>query len=985
MNKVLRHYFICCIWIFFSACYLHAQPYIVEKMAFQSLTINEGLSQGMVNQIIQDRYGFMWFATKDGLNQYDGYKFKIFRHDAEDPTSLSDSYVHALCEDSQGWIWVGTSSGTVDFFNQTSGKFHHVILESTASQKMPNGPVYQILKDKQGKILVLFGKKMIVIKRSLKNDGDSFAYSFEEYVFPLPMISPLLFISNSGTIYLLESYSPFAQNYSPVFFEFLQPSHEWSSHHLDMNTIKKNYNTEQIKIYQILEDTLTSNLYFICTKGIIQLKEGKTLELILNHPIDRKQCFIDHEHNIWFSYNDLMGIFNLDSRKLRFLTSTEDPGRTRTILINSVYVDRSGLIWVGSKGYGINVINYRARRFHHTDNTSVFSITELDDNRILINSGANLAKTLDMTTGTYIDTMNIRDAKVYFENFNALSFPSIVDKRNRRWFGDNERLAYYQMITKETRSFPLPVKQTNNNYSMVSDLKEDRTGRIWVGTIEGLFCFDPEQSTWKIYRTDPKDKNSLSFNSIFSLCLDPVAPDKFLWIGTNGGGLNRMDMSTGNCDRYTVKDGLPNNVVYGILQDNNYNLWLSTNKGLACFNPVNKTFKNYEDKDGLQSNEFNHNAYLRNKDGILFFGGVNGYNYFNPDEIEMNPIAPQIAITDLLIRNKSIDPGQLNSPLKNAPYMTKQITLPYKDNMITFEFAALDYNASYKNQYKYRMEGFDHDWVNSGNIHTATYTNLDPGTYTFKASGSNKDGVWSEHSASILLTIIPPWYMTWWFRSLIVVLAFLSAYGFYRYRLNQTLKLMAIRNRIATDLHDEIGSNLSNIAIFSEVAQQKSDDKNDLLKKISSYTQNSMDAMNDIVWMVNTRNDRFENIINRMRQLAGEVLEVKGYAVSLTIDERINSFSMNMEERKNFYLIYKEAINNIAKYAGGTEVWITMEKSHDFLILSIKDNGVGFDPDTISSGNGLLNLRSRANALKGQLLILALPGKGTEIILKVKI
>ncbi|MBK7370885.1 MAG: hypothetical protein IPJ09_05510 [Saprospiraceae bacterium] len=741
---------------------------------------------------------------------------------------------------------------------------------------------------------------MLVIKRALNNEVDSLAYSTEEYVFPLPMISPLLFISNSSMIYLLENYSSFAQNYSPVYFELLPPSHIWSSHNLDINPIKTNLNSEQIKIYQILEDTLTNNLYFICTRGIIRLRDGKASECILRHPIDRKQCFIDHEHNIWFSYNDLMGIFNLESRKLRFLTSTEDAGRTRTILINSVYVDRSGLVWIGSKGYGINVINYRARRFHHTDNTSVFSITELEDNRILINSGASLAKTLDLTTGTYIDTMDIQDAKVYFENFNALSFPSIIDKRNRRWFGDNERLAYYQVITKETRSFPLPVKQTNNNYSMVSDLKEDKTGRIWVGTMEGLFCFDPEQSTWKIYRTDPKDKNSLSFNSIFSLCLDPVAPDKYLWIGTNGGGLNRMDISTGKCDRYAVKDGLPNNVIYGILKDNNNNLWLSTNKGLSCFNPLNKTFKNYEDKDGLQSNEFNHNAYLRNKDGILFFGGVNGYNYFNPDEIEMNPIAPQIAITGLLIRNKSIDPGQLNSPLKNAAYLTQQITLPYQDNMITFEFAALDYTAPYKNQYKYRMEGFDHDWVNSGYFHSATYTNLDPGTYTFKALGSNKDGIWSEQSASVLLTIIPPWYMTWWFKSLIACLVCLSAYAFYRYRLNQTLKLMAIRNRIATDLHDEIGSNLSNIAIFSEVAQQKSDDNNELLKKISTYTQTSMDAMNDIVWMVNTRNDRFENIINRMRQLAGEVLETKGYSVHLSIDERINSYSLNMEERKTF-------------------------------------------------------------------------------------
>ncbi|MEO5582840.1 MAG: two-component regulator propeller domain-containing protein, partial [Saprospiraceae bacterium] len=895
---------------------------------------------------------------------------------AEDTSSLSDSYIQSLCEDNQGRIWVGTSSGTIDFFDHASGKFVHVIQDSISSHKVPNGPVGQILEDKKGNILAQFGNKMIIIKPSIVNSNLSYGFTFEEYLFPLDILNASLFITKFGTIYL-------SQNFSPIFYEFVQPSHEWSLHKLEIEHLKENRIHDPLNIYQIHEDTITNNLYIICNLGIIRFNNGKALERLLNYPIDvLKPSFMDYQGNIWFCKGDSLSTFNLKSRSIRFLSAQDEINTLRIRLINSAYVDRSGMIWIGSKGYGIIKINYQARRFHHTDNSSVFAITELDDDRIVINSGGNLAKTLDMANGTYTDTFDVQDAKVYFENFNELSFPSIKGRKNRRWFADQQRLAYYNVITKETRSFPFPVKQSNKNYSMVSDLKEDETGRIWTGTMEGLFCFNPENATWSSYKTDPKDNRSLSFNSIFSLCFDPIAPDKYLWIGTNGGGLNRMDITTGKCDRYSIKNGLPNNVVYGILQDNNNNLWMSTNKGLSCFNVLQQTFKNYEDKDGLQSNEFNHNAYLRSKDGILFFGGVHGYNYFNPDEIETNQIAPKIVITDLMIRNKSVSPGQLNSPLQYAPYLTKKIILPYRDNMITFEFAALDFIAPDKNQYKYKMENFDQDWVNSGNIHSATYTNLDPGTYTFKANGTNKDGVWGERSASILLTIIPPWYMTWWFRGFVLSLACIGAYGFYKYRLNQTLKLMAIRNRIATDLHDEIGSNLSNIAIFSEVAQQKSDEKQDLLKKISSYTQTSMDAMNDIVWMVNTRNDRFENIINRMRQLAGEVLEAKGYSVHLTIDERINSFSMNMEERKNFYLIYKEAVNNIAKYARGTEVWISMKVNQDDVTLRIKDNGVGFDTKTISSGNGLINLRARTNALKGQLFVLSVPGEGTEIKLK---
>ncbi|MEP7323897.1 MAG: triple tyrosine motif-containing protein, partial [Saprospiraceae bacterium] len=909
----------------------------------------------------------------------DGYKFKIFRHDADDPASLSDSYIQSLCEDVSGKIWVGSSSGTVDLFDHKTGKFQHIIQETNTPQKTPNGPVNQILVDKSGNIVVQFRNKVIFIKNSVSDKKDTINFDLEEVLFPPGLLNPFITILKTGTIYLF-------QNLSSVYYEFLQASREWSARKMEYESLTYTGKPEKLNIYRAHEDTVTQKLYIICNLGIIRFYHGKAEEIILKYPVQLlQQSFMDKDMNIWFCKHDTLSIFNITKGKLKFLTSSDEANKVNVILANCTFVDRSGMIWIGSKGYGIVAINYRARQFHHMDNTSVFSILETSDNKIIVNSGNNLGKTLDLATSTYTDSINIHKAKRYFDNFNELTFPSITDKKHHRWFTDHQRLAYIDLNTKQTRSYTLPLKQTNYDYSMVSDLKEDEAGSIWVATMEGLFCLNPDVETWRIYKTDPSDKSSLSFNSTFSLCFDPVEPSRYLWIGTNGGGLNRMDMSTGKFERYTVKNGLPNNVIYGILRDNRDNLWMSTNKGLSCFNVRNQTFKNYEDKDGLQSNEFNHNAFLRSTSGILFFGGVNGYNYFNPDEIETNQIAPKIAITDLLIRNKSINSGQLNGPSPEAPYLGKKIILPYRDNMITFEFAALDYTAPPKNQYQYRMEGFDHDWVNSGNIHSATYTNLDPGTYTFKVKGSNKDGIWSEQSASVLITIIPPWYMTWWFRSLIVALLFLSAYAFYKYRLNQTLKLMAIRNRIATDLHDEIGSNLSNIAIFSEVAQHKSDDKNDLLKKISSYTQTSMDAMNDIVWMVNTRNDRFENIINRMRQLAGEVLEAKGYSVQIDIDERINSFSMNMEERKNFYLIYKETVNNIAKYALGSEVRITMKVNQDDVMLSIKDNGVGFDTKTINSGNGLINLRTRANALKGQLQVQSMPGEGTEIILKFKV
>jgi hypothetical protein len=463
-----------------------------------------------------------------------------------------------------------------------------------------------------------------------------------------------------------------------------------------------------------------------------------------------------------------------------------------------------------------------------------------------------------------------------------------------------------------------------------------------LGTTAGLLRFNLAEKEWTVYKNKPNDSSSLTSNLIFSLCLDPLQPKKYLWIGTGGSGLNRMDMLKGKSINYLIKDGLPNNVIYGILNDDDGNLWMSTNKGLSCFSLQKRTFRNFDYKDGLQSNEFNRGAYCRTKDGCLFFGGVNGFNYFYPREILNNMTVPQIVITGLKIRNQPVPVQTEGSPLTKAIYLSKNLTLPYEQNFVSFEFASMDFTDPEKNLYKYKLQGFEKDWINAGNAHTATYTNIDPGTYTFMVTGSNSDGTWNEKGTSIQLIILSPWYMTWWFSTLVALAVLLIAYAFYRYRLAQALKLQSIRNRIAGDLHDEVGSNLSNIFIFSNVAKQKvkaNDETGRLLQKITDYTQQSMEAMDDIVWMINTRNDRFENIMVRMRTLAAEFCETSDCVLHLDFDENLNDIHLNMEDRKNFYLIYKEAINNTAKYAGCKSVWIEMKLNHNIITLKIKDNG----------------------------------------------
>lgn len=959
--------------LFHAFAFSQTRP--AENVVFQSLTINDGLSQGMVNKILQDRYGFMWFATKDGLNQYDGYHFKVFRHDADDMTSLADNYVQTITQDSKGRLWVGTSSGYLDIFHHENEKFEHIKLQSKEDQQRP-GPIYQITEDGHGQVWVLCNNKLFIIRI---NDGEdeTSSYWVKELSLPSWSTDGSLLVSGNGTVY-------FTDASKPLIYVLNRHSNEWLLFPAINKFLAANKTHQPARIYGLLEDTTAKKLYAFSTIGVIRFDTVSAPELISSDSmlLTYRQFFLDHDRNVWFVQGYKLGIFNIDSRQTRYLTSAKEEDQVKTGMIHSMFMDESGMVWMGTKGYGLMTLDTRAQKFHHKDNTSVAMFMETSDGKVGVNDGWFQFKVLDASTGNYVDSIPVTKAKVYFDHFNEFSYPLLKDSRQLLWFADDKRLASYNKITKQAISYPLPVMLRSRNYELVSDIKEDPAGNIWIGTTEGVLYFNVAGNKWKIYINDPGNKASISFNAVFSLCFDPVNPGKYLWIGTNGGGLNCMDVTTGKCIRYSVKNGLPNNVVYGILPDDDGNLWMSTNNGLSCFNHQTRTFRNYEDKDGLQSNEFNHNAYLRSKDGLLFFGGVNGYNYFYPYEIAQNPVVPKIVITDFKLRNESVTANQKNSPLKAVPYLTKKIVLPYSDDMLTFEFAALDFTAPDKNMYQYKMEGFDKNWVNSGNIHSATYTNLNPGTYTFIVKGSNKDGVWNKQGASIQLTIRPPWYMTWWFKILVAVAVLTAGYVFYKYRLNKALELQNIRNRIASDLHDEIGSNLSNISIFSKVAQQRKPESPQipaLLGKISEYTQTSMEAMNDIVWMINAQNDRFENIVVRMRTLASELFEATDCDLHIEFDEKLNHIKLDMDKRKNFYLIFKEALNNIAKYACCKDVWISMRLENKQVVLIIKDNGRGFDPKNVKHGNGLLNMKSRAGTLKGNLKLISSQNNGTDV------
>jgi ligand-binding sensor domain-containing protein/two-component sensor histidine kinase len=559
----------------------------------------------------------------------------------------------------------------------------------------------------------------------------------------------------------------------------------------------------------------------------------------------------------------------------------------------------------------------------------------------------------------------------------------LYDSHGVLWVGTNEGILRitnldefenndFKAKTNVVYQFPERGEQSSVRTGGCFALTEAPDGKIWIGSVDGLYVYN--------YKTDDVKKyahggaGSISDNEVRSIYF---SGNNDIWIGTNSGGLNHFDVSKKTFTSFTTDNGLPNNSIYTILEDRNGFLWLGTNAGLCRFNKTDHSVRNYTPRDGIQNFEFNTNAVAVTKDGRFCFGGRTGFNIFSPDSMNTSIIPPQVVITGFKIFDKEF------------PVTNSVLHLAHDQNSFTFDFAVLNYYRSNDNQFAYMLEGADKDWIKSGNRQYTSYNNLSPGDYTFKVRAANFTGLWNEGVTEMKFIIYPAWYNTFWFRAGIIILIAAGIYGFYRYRLNQVRKLQAVRNRIASDLHDEIGSTLSSISLSSTIIQSKLNGNNTevekLLQQVSSNTDNMMEALSDIVWAINTRNDRFDNVVNRMRAFAIEILEPRDIAIQFNVSEDVKNTHLDMQQRKNLYLIFKEAVNNIAKYSGCKNVCTNISRENKTLLLDVTDDGKGFDVPVLTgeerslSGNGIRNMRKRAEELGGEIIIDSAPGKGTGL------
>ncbi|HYV95643.1 MAG TPA: two-component regulator propeller domain-containing protein [Chitinophagales bacterium] len=744
----------------------------------------------------------------------------------------------------------------------------------------------------------------------------------------------------------------------------------------------------------------------------------------------------DADNELWLSFivNGLMRI-NPDTKKVtQYLTVPGNPNSLWVNNISGLQYHNSGVLWVNQPSFGLVKIEKKKNVFKtiiplpdalsplrpYFDALNTRMLLPLDSDHVLAGTFAAISN-VNIRTGkvdlmrypdnTVVQELSIsrtygcaakdKEGNIFIGTWNKWFFiyrarekkcsvyrglpepfpkesqlwfrTMLVDSRNMLWIGSGEglfRVSVNDLLTDSTPEIEDMNPGDSTSLKTVFTIIEDRNKNVWVGSLNGIKVFSPDGKVTSYVHEE--GKNSLSINEVRCLAEDN---DGNIWIATSGGGLNKLDIATHQFTVYRTKDGLADDVLYAIIIDKENNVWVSSNLGLTKFNPSDRTVNNFTPFDGLQGYEFNTNAFCTMPGGELVFGGTTGMSWFKPENIGVSAPAPVVVLSSFQVLGEET---RLDSGVTH---------LNYSQDNLTFQFAAISYFRNAGNKFAYKLEGLDKDWVYSGNRPYVTYSHVPPGNYTFRVKAANSSGVWNQKGIAYKISVSPPWWATWWFRIAAVIALASAIYVLYRYQLRQALKLQMIRNRIAGDLHDEIGSTLSSISIYSQVAKKEVMNNPvhaaSMLESITDNTTGMMDAMNDIVWMINTRNDGFNNIVDRMNAFANELLEAKNCNVHLHITPELQKLRLDMTQRKNLYLIFKEAINNAAKYADCRNVWIdlSMNGSHK-IMMSIKDDGKGFNMNGESKGNGLPNMQKRAMELNGELKISSRAGEGTSLNLE---
>jgi len=1070
-----------------------------QSINFNRLTTNNGLSNNYVSNLIQDRLGFLWFATDDGLNRFDGYDFKVFRNNPSDKFSISDNSTFAITEDDSGRIWIGTKIGYLNCYDPILDKFTYWKIESeiTKDNSITNihidkkfnvwigtyrSGLYK-LDTKTGKTLNWTHKK-----DDPKSLSNNYISSIVEDDFGNLWI---------GTFNGLNQFNPNNSNthFVKYFFDKNNP-----------NSLSDNI------IWGIAESKSDKNKMWLGTANGLSILNTETKNFSrINIPNPDNLQFgngtgtvveeiVDGESAIWINSYAGMLRYNLTRNRFdRFLSDKDNPNSLTSNQVNNIIKDRSGVLWIATD----NGLSYFSQKSIKFNNSLLFSDRSVDLNKLdklnikAVTKSSDGILWIGTDNGLYFS--NNVNGKLLLEKYSALSSENIwsltAGNSNDLWIGTyGSGLLHLNYKTNQLTAHDIllgNIKSTSRNF--VKSVFKDDKNNLWIG-YWGVGLAKLNLSTGKVQNwLHQKDNmNSLSHDDVWTIFQDSK---KRIWIGTNGGGLNLYDESNGgkfshysfkegsknslssnsvysivesknknlgnnntilwigtsnglnklvinNSDSknisqsdvkvtfYTTKDGLTDNSIKSIIEDENGNLWLGTSSGITLFDLSKNTFTNFSTSDGVIGTDFNFTSSFKLNDNLIIIGSTAGLNYFNPNRISQSSYKPAVVLTDFLIFNNSVK-AEANSILSKNIFNTDEVTLSHKQNVFSFQFAALDYNNPASIKYAYKMEGFDKGWIQSGTRRFITYTNLNPGKYTFKVKSTNSDGIWNSNERSLAVIITPPWWQTGWAILLYFIVFVLGVWAIfkfqnYRTKLQHELKFRELESyhlREIEQMKSRFFANLSHE--FRTPLMLIKGPLEELLR--GRIKEN----LTDYYKMLLRNTEKLQQLIDQLlelSQLESESIPLKKEAYDVVIllrsisnafiplaDQKNIKFNFNSNMESAFALLdkdkFEKIVNNLLSNAfkftdvGGTVYTEVVEKSisdKKFALVSVSDSGVGITKENQSkifnrffqvddsskrnyggSGIGLALVKELTTLLGWDISVNSSEGEGTEFTLKI--
>ena len=1008
-------------------------------IGFRRLSVDDGLSQSTVNCITQDRQGFLWFGTQDGLNKYDGYSFQIFRKVPGDTNSLSDNYVTTLLADTRGQLWVGTYSGGVNRVDPDRGMIRRYPLRSDSLVFRGSRSVMAIAEDSSGAIWVAtWGGGLDRLDQQTgawthcrHEPGHDSVTTGERATSVIVDRQGQLWVGTWDGLHCYDASTGTLRYRTPqarlsieekkimavypdsegiVWYGtfdaglFRYDSHTSGLTRYSMSAAEGK-RLSSMSVRSIVQDS-RGVLWIGTWGGGIDLLNRTTgtidmLNMGLPPALSMNQVLAlcpDRLRGIWVGL-DGGGVNHYAPARFKFRHLRHEQGNNRTLSspnVRSICQDRKGYIWVGMENGALDRLEPGTGQVvsnppSHLRQQTITSSTIL---ALLEDSDGYLWAGTDGGGLHRLDPLRRHWSKIPLQRLkNEMIGPDHViwlceSRDGSLWIGTlggglikmHRRTLELVRYMRTSRTVP---GQLSGNY--VYCITEAHDGQLWVGTWgAGISVLDPRTGVFRIYQHDEADPHSLAQNSILAFHEDRTG---MMWIGTLGGGLDAFEGSTNSFVHTTEADGLPNNVINGILEDNAGNLWLSTNRGICRFNREVRSFRNYDIGDGLQSMEFNQGAFCKGHDGTLYFGGINGLNSFTPADLPADVNPPPVCISRCTVFDR---------PLQ-IPAVPHGLELSYDQNFVSFEFTALDFTASEKNAYRYMMVGLDRDWVACGTRRYASYANLPAGDYVFRVLGSNSDGVWNVAGASLSIHVSPPFWETTWFRVLAITLFLGLTYSAYRRRIRQleheqqmqsefSRKLNESqeteRKRVAGELHDSLGQELLTIKnALARIASAQEPAARMQLVDVEKAVHRAIDEVRQI------SADLHPHMLERLgltRTIESTVRRI-AEAGCLSIRAHIDPVDglLPPAGEINFYRIVQEALTNVVKHSRASQCGVHIGRTASHIELTVEDDGCGFEPGAVTStergGLGLVNMAERVRLLHGDMEIRSAPGSGTTL------